>query len=167
MDILDLYQPLVEAREAPLYHWVGERKLPGVLEDDFFYPDWEHILPEGNRKVYGTSMSRNPKFDYTDSGKIVRFTFDQGLLSRTNKIIPLDAEVVYDHTHGSGGTDPMVQRDRAKINPARVMAEEFVMGKITPAHKYITEILLTETEPELMQMVQEYSQKYGIPIVNT
>jgi len=62
MDIRDLYQPIVEAREAPLYHWVGKDKLLSILDQDMMGAYWEHQIPgQAQKYSYGNSMSRNPR----------------------------------------------------------------------------------------------------------
>ncbi len=100
MRIQDLMQPIVEGREAPLYHWVDKSKLYSILQEDEMKGYWFHIIPEGNRRVYGSSLTRNKRFVYPD--RVGRLTFDQGKLAQTNRIIPLDAEVVFGHTYGCG-----------------------------------------------------------------
>ncbi len=166
-------QPMVEGREAPLYHWVGKSKLYNILHEDKMGAWWEHIIPEGNRKVYGNSLTRNKRFVYLD--RIGRLTFDQGKLAQTNKIIPLDAEVVFDHTHGGIGIDG-ITTDRQKAQKSQysndyyhkesnIMAEEFVIGDIQPLHNYLIEIAIARSKTRYVMIAQEYAKKYGINIV--
>lgn len=164
MRVIELLQ-ITESRSAPLYHWLGNVKLASVLEHDMMPAWWEHQLPWSNERVEGNSLSRNPRFKYPTTGRTVRLTFNQDALSRTNRIIPMDAEVVFSHSERA----PDTLQDRSKPmsgeGDENVMAEEFVVGNIKPLHKYLTEIgVIGDSSTRTIQMIKEYSEKYSIPV---
>ncbi len=53
MRMQDLTQPLVEASEAPLYHWADAQKVWDIFSSDVMAAYWEHIMPESNHMIYG------------------------------------------------------------------------------------------------------------------
>lgn len=167
MDIRDLYQPIFEAREAPLYHWVGNDKLLPILDQDKMEAYWEHQIPgQAQQYSYGNSMSRNPRFTYPEVGRKTRLIFDQGKLAQTNKIIPLDAERTFHTAQGAGAADFTIDRDKPQAGETdrNVMAEEFVLGDIKPLHKYLLKIEYHGKSDRIRGIILEYARKYGIAV---
>lgn len=167
MRIQDLYRPLTEGREAPLYHWVGDEKLLAILEQNKMEAYWEHMIPGQAKKYsYGNSMSRNPRFTYPEVGRKVRLILDQSKLAQTNKIIPLDGERTFHTGQGSGAADYTIDRDKpiAGETDRNVMAEEFVIGDIKPLNKYLLKIEYIGKSDRIRGIIQQYASKYGIPV---
>jgi len=165
-----LKESINESREADLYHWMHYNRLDIVLQENKLSGVWEHELPYTNKQLKGTSMSRNPYFYL---GRPVRLVFDQEKLSQTNKIIPLDAERVYQYTSKYQGWEKSPDRNKRLKT---LMAEEFVIGDIVPLNKYLKRIEYIdldrypnfprhkEEETTINEMVR-YSKQFRIPLV--
>ena len=165
MSIKDFITTIIEGRDAPLYHWVDDKKLFAILRRNEMGAYWEHTIPwHANRYVEGNSMSRNAKLVW--GGGVVRLTFDQRLLAMTHKIIPLDAERTF-HQHAQGMDDFTPDRDKepAGMDASSVLAEEFVIGDIKPLNKYLLEIEYGGSDPQIKGVIRTYAHEYGIKVV--
>lgn len=177
-----------EGRDAPLYHWIGEKKLVHLLEEDVLLGSWTHTNPETDRKIKGTSLSRNKRFRW--ARRKIRIVLDQAKLSRTHRILPLDADLVANYGFSLKPADEPHWRDprasrtktQAKGNWERDFGEEFVLGDIKNAHNYIKRIdVIVEEEirgifknvkklarvlgnPVLSRKLRIYSKTFNIPI---
>jgi len=143
-------QEFTEARMAPLYHWMDARKAQAVIQVDAMPARHVHRLPWTDEETKGTSMSRNERFEF-GFNKPWRFVFDEGRLSQTNKIVPVDAQAVHRYTYSKGDPtrDPTgdlafkdidIQDRVAGRARGKQFAEEFVLGDIAPLSRYLIRI---------------------------
>lgn len=163
MTIRMFVDTMIEGRDAPLYHWMDKKKTLIVLSINAMPAKWEHMIPsQGKDYVYGTSMSRNEKFNW-DNGE-VRITFDQSQLAMNHKIIPLDAERAFHSAQGN--PDFVLDRDKAQYGYSdKIMAEEFVIGNIEPLDRYVTEIWYDGSDPQIKGVIRAYAAKYGVDVI--
>lgn len=121
--------------EGYLYHWMNMKKTEDVFENDYMPARWEHEV--GGRRIFGNSFSRNKMFSFGEE-RCVRLTVDKRILASTNKIIPLDAELVHTQTHFPQMKPP---RDRLKFGRyGSEFAEEFVIGDIRNIARCIVKV---------------------------
>jgi len=163
---------ITEAREGLLYHWINPIKLEYALKRDSMHPEWRHNDPLTGEDMHGNSMSRNVRLVMPEATRLV---FDQARLAQTNKIIPLDADYVFHRTRqlskNFGRMNPeelsaMRTRTVSKGAPYSDFAEEFVLGPITPLHKYLVRIDYDDKSGyfALGRIIDEYARKYNIPV---
>lgn len=132
------YHDLIEGRDAPLFHFMYFEKLVPTLENDKMEARWEHII--NGSAVLGNSFSRNKRLSL---GRLARLTFDQTLLSQTNKIVPLDGEAVFSAGYMSKQSPRHAKKsdiDRIWNKSNLLLSEEFVIGDIKRLHRYVTKI---------------------------
>ena len=180
---------LSEARQAPLYHVMGEDKAAYVFANDTMPARWTHNIP-GRGKVMGNSFTRNKNYKQTDyagaEGFVCRIVVDQQRLAQTHKIIPVHGELVYDYGkeiewRKDYGIDVPVDINKLAQDPRNLdrggnkditdmMDEEFVVGDIKQLHKYVTRIDIwssvattTDSGLFLVQLIN-FSKKYNIPV---
>lgn len=183
-----LHQPVMEGRDAPLYHVMGEEKAANVFATDTMPARWTHDIP-GVGKVQGNSFTRNQHYKQTDyagaEGFVCRIVVDQRRLAQTHKIIPLHGELIYSYAGEKDfldqyGFDTTVDinklaqdpsnLDRGVKTPTESMDEEFVVGDITNLHKYITQIDIwssvatTTDKGKFLVYLLQYAKKYNIPV---
>lgn len=165
------FSEIKESSDASLYHFMDFNKAEAVFHDDAIRPSWKHDVP-GLGEVYGTSMTRNHRL-YVRNSRPVCIVVDRRTLKYTNKIVPLDGELVFSHTHKY-----RLVRDRTRYNtPSNIkhdfiLAEEFVIGLIKPLNRYVTTISLNYVSHEsVMQnwnaylISKKYADRHGIPII--
>jgi hypothetical protein len=167
MQIRDLF----EGRDAPLYHYMDYEKSMDVIERDEMHAYWKHTIP-GIGDVKGNSFSRNARFGYP--GRPVKIMVDQAKLAETNRIIPLDGELIFRGWGGIGQPRAGHADRRMNSRPGHAqLAEEFVIGDIKRLHRCITGIELQNPNVyhmsgqeilNLDQMVRVYAGKWGIPL---
>ena len=167
MELRDLF----EAREAPLYHYMDYEKSMDVFGRDEMHAYWRHTIP-GMGDVKGNSFSRNPRFGYP--GRPVKLTVDQAKLAQTNKIVPLDGEMIFRGWGGIGKPRPGHADRIMNSRPGHSqLAEEFVVGDINRLHRCITNIELQNPNVyhmsgqeiiNLDEAVRAYAAKYEIPL---
>lgn len=166
------FRELTEARSAPLYHIMGYAKTMAVLPLDELEGRWEHDIP-GLGRFTGTSMTRNKKLVL---GREVRLVFDQQRLQASNRIIPVDGELVFRHTSGYSPL-PFSDREGNQYGKDITYSEEFVVGNVKPLHRYLVridlripnmqrrdEILTGAKAIDLRDTCLEFGQKFNIPI---
>lgn len=181
MRLIEFIHIIDEAREAPLYHWVQYEKSADIFAKDAMPGNWEHVIPGSEKAILGTSMTRNPRFDWQAP---VRLTMDQAKLAQRHRIIPLDADVAFQYTkmkkatpnapRGIGGL-PRSRRKHAWI-PSNQFDEEFVVGDIKPLHAYVlaidvdewfASVLRTDTSSQyanIMSDIKTFAKRYEIPL---
>jgi hypothetical protein len=167
-----------EGRDADLYHWLDYNKVYNLVAKDVIYAKWKHIID--NKTVFGNSLTRNKNLSYVYQ---IRLTFDQSKLINNHKIIPIDGEKVF---HINGEHDSYNKTDRtphkfgiSNYNESpyknwnqNILAEEFVLGDIKNAHKYIKKIEIfnslrgnTYARPE-DRLIEEYADRNNIEFQN-
>lgn len=167
-----------EGRDAPLYHWISVDKLAFLIKRDVLLGNWEHKNPETGKTIMGTSLSRNKRFRW--AGRNVRIVFDQARLARDYKILPLDANLVAYYTalglKGDNWKKNNFNRSKvdAKGNWSLDFGEEFILGDIKNAHKYIMRIDFTREglgklarvfgKIGLKKDIRQYIDNYNIPV---
>lgn len=180
---------LTEAREAPLYHVMGEEKAAAVFASDTMPARWKHDIP-GRGQVTGNSFTRNKYYKQTDyagaEGFVCRIVVDQNRLAQTHKIIPVHGELVHDYStekkwRSDFGIDDPVDINKLAKDPSNLdrggnkehtdmMDEEFVVGDITNLHRYITQIDIwssvatTTDKGRFLVYLLQYAKKYNIPV---
>lgn len=169
---ISIKEPLLEARGGELYHWItSEKKLQQLVRDDVISGTWEHYFPIEGKLWSGSSFTRNPKLDLMMTTG-VRLTLDQAKLAARFKIRPVNGEYVFfgkrfnsfDKTHPRY-KEKLANLDRfndRKMNPEHNFAEEFIVGDIKEAHRYITGF--KGRRPSDLQPVGDYAKKYGIKL---
>lgn len=159
---------LVEGRDAPLYHMAHLEKAMCVFEEDLLDASWNHDLSHlglGDQ-VAGTSLTRNPRYWYP-STRWARFTFDQTRLSQRHRIVPLDGDRAF------GGPE-YTARTSNSAPYGDTLDEEFVIGLVRNAHRYIVHVLAnlpsgdSDFDPEEAVNMREaaiaWSRKFGVPL---
>lgn len=179
---------LIEGRDSPLYHFADENKANLVFKKNVFKGYFIHDLRGMiGKTVEGSSLTRNPKLGlYGD--RFYRFTFDQAKVTQTNRLIPLNA----DYAYGAGRKHPKYVSDYVfKMGKKFGWQEEFVVGDLEPASRYITNVMVlngkittrrvtewifTEEHKSALTWYREidrvvrdgamaWCQKHGIPLV--
>lgn len=184
-----LHQPVMEAREAPLYHVMGEEKAAAVFASDTMPARWTHDIP-GRGQVKGNSFTRNKYYKQTDyagaEGFVCRIVVDQNRLAQTHKIIPVHGELVYQYAkekefRSDYGIDDPADINKLAQDPTNldrggdkehtdVMDEEFVVGDITGLHRYIRQIDIwssvatTTDKGRFLVYLLQYAKKFNIPV---
>lgn len=159
----------MEGRDAPLYHHMEHDKAVIVFEADTLEPWWTHDVP-GLGILKGTSMTRNASMTMR---RPVTLVIDQRRISQTNRIVPLDGELVFAHTLGYR---KMHDRRRHYVEPKDkamfTLAEEFVVGVVKPLHVAVVRIVLhADTflsgaqSWAVYEAARAYSKKWNVPIV--
>lgn len=184
INIVEGHTPIMEARMAPLYHYMYADKAISVFKSNTMPARWEHEIPHQGL-VKGNSLTRNQNPELFGN-RLVRLVFDQSKLAQTNKIIPLDGERVFRFTQSA--MDEPDQRPhnvrlsaRNNFNDRIInqrsnyqLAEEFVVGDIVPLHKYLQRIEIRSGNfyhmrgidaVSLKDLVVEYCDKYGIELI--
>jgi hypothetical protein len=138
-----------------LYHWISNKKVDNIIEEDTLFGDFIHILKDVEIKGNSFSRNKNLKINYST----IRLTVDKDKLKNNYKIIPLDGEIIHRKI------DPLDKyryerfRDR---NPKKTNVfgdqpisknfdehrfdEEFVVGNINNISRYITQIDFFKSE---------------------
>ena len=153
---------IFEARIAPLYR------------NSYPFDVWTHVLDKGksdpdtlkgyqrhkigDQVLKGSSFTRSKQLALKNMhfGPVV-FEVDQGLITQTNKIIPMDAEFLhYLARRKLSASDPRARKQWEKHNDRAggrgthevddAMAEEFVVGDLKPFSKYITHIYIAKQQ---------------------
>ena len=161
---------LLEGRDAPIYHAASFEKAMGVFVEDILEASWTHDLRHlGLGQQNGTSLTRNKRYWYP-SIRWAWITFDQSLLARRHRIIPLDGDRAF---AGPG------HRNRTAVSDAKngsLLDEEFVVGHVDRVHRYVTHVLVNlptldsdgeQTEDDavtLREAAKAWSRKFGVPI---
>ena len=150
-----LNEILTEGRDAPLYHFASPEKIKHLADYDELVGDWEHDLSQWiGKTVTGTSLTRNSRLLLQDTGKWCRIKLDQSKLTQSYKFLPVEGD--YAHWH-AGKLSPselkllsrsMSDNVRYKFRSGMDWAEEFLLGTVKNAHKYIIEISINETSGE-------------------
>ena len=174
------YLVLTEAIQAPvLYRNTGDTGMMRMIEQDAIFPRTTHRLL--GKSYQGTSMSRNMRLGSVSGGWYGDWwlTLDRTLLSHNNRILPVDADLVYYTTKHRKRvqvlTPEQLRRNRDRLvrkDDASQHAEEFVLGTIQPLHKYLLKIvslhLTVDTgtplvKRKVIRAVKAYAQKHNIP----
>lgn len=180
---------ITEGRDAPLYHWMSDKKAANVFATNTMLAYWEHDVP-GLGTLKGNSFSRNAALRHG----LVRITVDQARLAQTNRMVPLEGEAIHRRKilnimKRQFGQEPVpaneplddVQPGRRVRYPAgypssEYLAEEFVIGDIKNISRAITKIEIVnyntpygeQTTPEnmakLYYYVKTYAKKFNIPL---
>jgi hypothetical protein len=168
---VDLDEEIIEeGRDAPLYHSMDFKKSMDVFMNDKMPAKWQHNLPRIG-KVFGNSFTRNKNLKWCSN--MVSLTMDQTKLSQGHKIIPLDGEAIFQYSISGKLPWHGTLKDRIAHSHDEPLSEEFVVGDITPLHKYIRSIELGSNRGcessgweaiQLCELVKDYSQKFGIPL---
>lgn len=184
INIVEGRTSIMEARMAPLYHYMYADKALNVFKNDAMPARWEHEVPHQGR-VKGNSLTRNKNPDMFGN-RPVRLIFDQGKLAQTNKIIPLDGERVFRFTQSS--MDEPDERPhnvrlaaRNNFNDRVInqrsnyqLAEEFVVGDIIPLHRYLQRVEIRSGNfyhmrgidaVSLKDLVVEYCDKHSVELI--
>ena len=130
-----LSEILLEGRDAPLYHATGPGNALFIIENNEFKPRTSHSLKKVGLSDHeeGISLSRN-----IHSARLfgdVVFELDQRKLSQNYRMIPFDY-------WGLSNEPENVGLGRRKERYAE--AEEFVIGPIKNASRYITAIHISQ-----------------------
>ncbi len=169
---------LNEVIEDNLYHYMSPEKALSVFSSDAMPGKWIHDIPGlGERK--GNSFTRNKNFPGSASNKWMRITVDKQKLAQTNKIIPLDAERIYQYTNkrwerseNPPSFSDIKHSDRKIHNKTGVFAEEFIIGDILNLHRDIKKIeiisdsMFSNSNLASVEVAEKYSEKYGIEFVD-
>lgn len=126
---------LFEARDAPLYHGTAFYNATRILATNTFdarttQSSGSAFVLNADEALRGVSMSRDPRFART-FGPVV-FVLDQTKLRHNYKIMPID---YWGHSNEIS-MGPESQKKKGKY----AEAEEFVVGSITKADRYILSI---------------------------
>ena len=147
---------ILEGRDAPLYHFADEAKISHLTQYDELEGNWEHDLSQWlGKRVTGISLTRNKRLLANDSSKWARIELDQTKLTQRYRLIPLEG----DYAHWLAGQlspsqlntlvkNPTMQKDqssRYRFRRGLDWNEEFLLGSIKPASKYIKNISINET----------------------
>jgi hypothetical protein len=138
---------LVEGRDAPLYHGTHLGAALEILRTNRIKANSYHEpsrlaglggMPSFDKNadsVTGVSLTRSREQAlHFDFGEIV-FELDQRKLSYTHKLIPFDY-------WGAGHLNEPNMRGQPAISGDKNEAEEFCVGPISPANKYIMAIYM-------------------------
>lgn len=108
--------------------------------------------PPASPRMWGNSFTRNPKL--TMPVYAVQLVVDEGKLNQTNKIIPVNGQLLY-HRHSTGHG----------LDKERELSEEFVLGDIKNLHRVIVKIfLLDSAENEIHELTNRYAAAWHIPV---
>lgn len=134
-------------RSASLYHGTSFLSAVTIIDDNAFRDKTEQTIPSIG-VVTGISFTRNRAFA-RDCGSVV-FELDRDRLAQRHRLIPLNYWI------------QSVTRGFRTLSDARKEAEEFVIGPIAPADRYITAILVSgrdlqsrKTRPETIALDQK------------
>jgi hypothetical protein len=119
---------LLETRAASLYHATGFANAVQIITDDMFRDKTEHTLPDVG-SVKGVSFTRNFRFAFGWS--FVTFEVDRIRLAQHYRLHPFN----------------YWQSPEKTSSDARQEAEEFVIGPISKASRYITAIHIGKHRP--------------------
>ncbi len=153
---------LLEARQAPLYHWMSATKAARAFNSDRLRPLFAHKMLG---KMKGISLTRNSRYkhDWVQDSIVIRLTLNQTKLAQRYKIVPVDAEHAAAIDRRDDPIDFKDRRDFTYRNGTE-MAEEFLLGTIEPLHLYIDEIFLDEYHNDntpLMNALPRYLRKWN------
>ena len=115
---------LFEMASARLYHSTNYYSAVQIIRENVFLAKTEHDFPNGPAK--GVSFTRNRYF--AKHWSWVAFELDRDRLAQRYRLIP--------HNYWHRGTE-------RSQGDARVEAEEFVIGPVANASRYITAIYMT------------------------
>lgn len=117
-----------------LYHWMTMAKTEDVFDNDYMPAKWTHVI--GGREILGNSFTRNKMFRFGEA-HCVRLTVDKRALQYTNRIIPLDGELVHTRQH----FPKSIRKDRVEWGKSgSQFAEEFVVGDIHDLSRCIVKV---------------------------
>lgn len=122
------------AENGVLFHWMDLDKAEHVVETNTMDARWKHLID--NRAVLGNSFSRNKVFRFGEE-RCIRLTVDRRVIAQTNKIIPLDGELVHSREHYPRALT--VDRHFHSKTGAQ-FAEEFVVGPIKNLSRAIIKV---------------------------
>ena len=179
---------VIEGRDSPLYHVIGEKKAATIFAHDSMPANWQHNIP-GAGRVAGNSFSRNKMFNMFHNagefGWVCRLVVDQAKLAQTHKIIPIAAATIYNMGSHNAHMPPEHKKDinqylksypghkergNPKYDKYDQSSEEFVIGDIDQLHKYITRIDIwsdvssTEDKGMFLSHLFSYAEEFGIPV---
>lgn len=121
---------LFEGRDAPLYHGTAFYNARRILANNTFEAKTMQDHSRTTKEIYGVSLTRDPRFAKT-FGPVV-FVLDQTKLRHNYKIMPVD---YWGHSNEIS-MGPQSQKKKGKY----AEAEEFVVGPVTNADRYIMAI---------------------------
>ena len=163
MDMRDIIN-LVEARQAPLYHWMSAEKAARSFSSDRLRPLFAHKMLG---KIKGISLTRNPRYlhDWAADGSVIRLTFNQAKLIQHYKIVPIDAEyaAAVDRKNDVKADNYQDRNQKYTFVDGKEMAEEYLLGTIEPLHSYIDEVFLSKYHNDntpLMNALSRYLKKF-------
>ena len=152
-------QDLFEGRDAPLYHGTSLHTAALILTENVFRAKTAHedsrlsglggnisFGSTGENQVYGVSLTREYQKGL-DFGN-VSFEIDQRRLAQTNKIIPFDF-------WGANLKSPSLRGHNPYKNADSYEFEEFCVGEIKPATKYIIAIYMKQNRYNFMKRFAE------------
>lgn len=150
-----------EAREGFLYHWMSAQKAVNVFSTDTLSGQWEHFDELQGRNITGTSTSRN-EHSPTRPGDCVRLVIDKSKITN-NKIAPINAERAFDLSRDRRPKDDRIGKRYHQF------AEEFIIGDLSPLHKYLVRIdmakdQLSMSSTDIEETIARYSKKWNIPV---
>lgn len=159
-------QDIFEGRDAPLYHGTSLFLAAVILTENTISAKTYHEdtrlmglggIPSFNdaddHSVYGVSLTR----DYQkglDFGDVV-FEINQRKLSQTNKIIPFDFWAANLKNPSLRGNNPHKSADGYEF-------EEFCVGDIKPATKYITTIYMRHNRYNSLKRFPENAASFKV-----
>lgn len=128
-------------RDASLYHETGLWSAMEIIHTDAFLDKTVHFI--GNQEEFGVSLSRN--FAWAKDWGYVVFALNQQKLRQTHKIVTID---YWAHSHEVTSGAIHRRKDR------HAEAEEFVIGAIDKAQRYIVAIHVEQS------VLQRWQQQY-------
>lgn len=137
-----LREIFLEGREAPLYHGAGLGGAMRIIEDNVFEARTHHIPKPGGftEDVFGVSLTRS--FEIARYFGDIIFVLDQRKLAYRYKIVPHDFWGLSKEPQVTG-----IGRRRGDY----AEAEEFVIGPIEQADRYIISICVLARDLKTMK----------------
>jgi len=105
-------------------------------------------------RVWGNSFTRTKNNPWL-SGLVV-IIVDQNKIAQTNKIIPVNGEMLFKGKYNASANQGFMDRE---------LAEEFVIGDIKNLNRVLVDIQINRNlDTDLKNLIQNYAAQYHIPL---